>query len=112
MIKLRNTPPPGVKATATDRLGRKVDLTEEGWGHILQGHPEMEDLEMAVTTAIATACDRIDGNKPGRDCLYAQNLGPARWLVVVVAYDTKGRGRVITAYPSNKGPYPADRSNG
>lgn len=63
----------------------------------------MEGYELAVMRAVETADKRTEGHFEGSEKLYARNLGPARWLVVVVAY--AGRtGRVRTAYPQTKEP--------
>lgn len=76
--------------------------------HIARRHPEMDGCELAITTAIESATDRCVGGQDGREILYAPNLGPAKWLAVVVAY-TQDRGEVITAYGHAKGPKEADR---
>lgn len=75
--------------------------------HIARGHPEMEGCELAIVTAIENATERCRGRQPGREILFAPNLGPAAWLAVVVAY-ADGRGEVVTAYGHAKGPKEAD----
>lgn len=100
-----NTPPKLVASTK-DPLGRTVVLTEyTWWSHILdpKGHPELEGLEMAVMRVVEDADHTCDGNFPGAKAFYKRNLGPARYLAVVVAYDGQ-IGRVITAYPCSKEP--------
>jgi sarcosine oxidase gamma subunit len=96
--------PPDILAATHDALGRLVVLTQERWeGHILVGHSDMEGLELAVMRAIENADRTRPGKRPGRQELYAQGLGPARWLVVVVDYsDTPAW--VVTAHPMSKDP--------
>jgi hypothetical protein len=96
--------PPGVMDICTDYLGRAVMLEEARWNHILEGHPEMDGLHLAVKTAVERADHRAEGNGPGIEKLYGAKLGPAAWLVVVVAYGPQGRGNILTAYPQAKDP--------
>lgn len=44
------------------------------------------------------------GIGPWMEILYGRNLGPAKWLAVVVAYPDGGPGIIITAYPQTKDP--------
>jgi hypothetical protein len=37
------------------------------------------------------------------------NLGPARWLAVVVAYEEHNTGFILTAYPQDKDPKASER---
>lgn len=91
-----------VVASAQDRLGRIVVLEQDRWQHICK-HEELDGHELAVMRAVETAEKSKTGNFTGSEVLYGQNLGPARWLAVVVEYDGF-YGRVITAYPHNKEP--------
>ena len=75
--------------------------------HIARRHPELDGCELAVTTAIENAAFRCRTKAEGRELLFAENLGPAAWLAVVVAYGPAG-GHVITAYGSKRGPKPED----
>lgn len=75
-----------------DRWGRSVWLTEERWAHIVDGHPAMDGLDLAVKSAVEGADNRCDGKRKGVERLYGRNLGPAKWLVVVVAYGPDGPG--------------------
>lgn len=86
-----------------DRLGRTVLLTQERMDHIVRRHRRLDGHELAIIRAVETADMRCEGNDPGTEELYAQNLGPARWLCVVVAYEGVG-GRIRTAYPHKKEP--------
>lgn len=90
-----------VVASTTDELGRTIVLTEERWEHILEGHPEMAGLELAVMRVVESADKECTGNFPGSRKFYKQGLGPARWLAAVVAYEGMV-GKVITAHPFSK----------
>lgn len=95
-----------VLASTRDTLGRHVVLTEDRWwGHIVapDGHPELEGLELAVMRAIETADRSRAGKRPGRQEFYARDLGPARWLVVIVDYSATPAW-VVTAHPMSKDP--------
>ena len=99
--------PPGVSEATRDAQGRVVLLSRTAMEHIGPPHPELDGCELAITTAVETALARCRGRQAGREVLYVPNLGPAAWLVVVVAYDGQ-RGEVITAYGSEKGPKESD----
>jgi hypothetical protein len=99
--------PAGILEATHDVWGRSVWLPEKAMRHISRRHPEMDGCDLAITTAIENATQRCLGRQPGREILYAPNLGPARWLAVVVAYSA-GRGEVVTAYGHPKGPREAD----
>jgi hypothetical protein len=75
--------------------------------HIARRHPELDGCELAVTTAVENASFRCRTQDPSREVLYAPGLGPAAWLVVVVAYGEAG-GHVVTAYGNKRGPKPED----
>ena len=87
--------------TAVDPRGRIVSFSQKQRDHIDEEHAEVKNLD--VRRCIEQAQARTRGNFPGAELLWTRNLGPTRWMVVLVAYD--GRvGRVITAYGSKKGP--------
>lgn len=92
-----------ILASAKDSLGRTVVLTQERWDHVLRGHRQMEGLELAVMRVVENPEMKLKGNYEGAEKLYAQGLGPAKWLAVVVAYSGL-QGQVITAYPHTKEP--------
>lgn len=97
--------PDDLIATMTDPQGRTVWLTQRGWDHAQTGHPEIRlpDLKRAVETAEK----RTRGRFVDTEKLWARGVGPARWLVVVVAYE--GRvGRVKTALAHTKDPRAGD----
>jgi hypothetical protein len=103
MLK-KETLPAGVTEGTRDAWDRLVMLSQGTMAHIARRHPELDGCEMAIVTAIENASFRVPGRTKGREILYAANLGPAAWLAIVVAYDRRGKGRVITAYGSSKGP--------
>ncbi len=76
--------------------------------HIEERHPELRGGELLIVTAIESAWIRCHTSKSDREKLYARNLGPREWLAVVIAY-AGDRGRVITAFPSKRGPKKEDR---
>ncbi len=94
---------PTILAQAQDASGRIVVLTDVRWEHIVNGHKALDGYELAVMRAVETADTSRQGNFAGATVLYARDLGPARWLAVVVAYK-RGRGEIITAYPHTKEP--------
>ena len=105
MVRLRRPDlPPGIRAVLKDRHGRTVVLSEKGWAHIRTSHREMDAWEEALKSAVESADIFEQGKRPGVELLWARNLGPARWLVVVVAYDEHKPGRILTAYASTRPP--------
>jgi len=100
--------PPGVLESTRDPWGRVVHLREDAMRHIEKGHPELAGCDVAITTAVENAACRCRGKQRGREVLYAENLGPAEWIAIVVAFDRRV-GEVITAYGSKRGPRSSDR---
>jgi len=91
-----------IQCTATDLRGRTVVLDRKGLQHILDEHREVAQVQV-IKEGIEKAKLRTQGNFPGSERLWSQEVGPARWFSVVVAF--KGReGRVVTAFGSTKGP--------
>jgi hypothetical protein len=110
---LRRKLPEGIIEQMQDRRGRMVNLPEKSMRHIARRHPEMDGCQMAIKAAVESARDRCHGKKngepiDGREILYAQQLGPAAWLAVVVAY-VGDMGTVITAFADRNGPREAAR---
>jgi hypothetical protein len=87
--------------TATDPRGRSVTLSQGQRNHADEEHSEVKNLD--IRKGIEMAQIRTRGAFPGAELLWTRNLGPTRWLVVVVAYEGRS-GKVITAYGSKKGP--------
>lgn len=86
-----------------DRLERTVELTEEGWAHILFEHEELanraEEVQDAVTYADEVVRDKVYTH---RDIHYQLRGSGRRWLRVVVHYRPSDPsawvGEVITAH--------------
>jgi hypothetical protein len=98
-------PPSDLIATMIDPMGRTVWLAQRSWDHVTTEHPEVRLAELK--RAVETAEKRTSGKFAGTEKLWARNLGPAKWLTVVVAYE--GRvGRVRTALGSTKDPRERD----
>ena len=90
--------------TVTDKGGRSVTLTLDRWDNILKKRlGKLDGLELAVMSAVENAEVTRRGNVPGREVHYARDLGPSRWMAVVVAY-AGSTGTVITAYPTRDEP--------
>lgn len=103
-LKKKYRPPDGIVEVATDRLGRRVVLTEERMrNHIEKRHPEMAGCTMAIKAAIEHADDWLEGAYEGVEVLFARNIGPRSNVAVVVAYEGE-RGKVLTAYAPKKIP--------
>ena len=101
---VRITPPPNLIGAVIDKAGRRVTLSRDLWENILTKRlGKLDGLELAVMRAIETADVTRTGNIPGREVHYARDLGPARWMAVVVAYSGL-KGTVITAYPTRDEP--------
>ncbi len=81
-----------------DWVGVEVVLESERLQHTEQGHPELRGHELAIMTAVERA-DRVqEGNFAGSKKVSSENLGPSKWLTVVVDY-SRDPARVLTAYP-------------
>ena len=88
----------GVVATIVDPEGRAVDLTADRWAHIVDGHPELSQYQAEVLETVRVPTSRRPGPTLGEYWYCAQNLGPSRWLKVVVRYGAIDRGLVVTAF--------------
>ena len=100
--------PSGIAMAVQDRAGRIVTLTEVTMErHIERRHVEMRGYELAIATTLETGI-RYRAGQDGREKFFARQLGPGKWLAVVVAYSGR-TGRVITAYADKNGPKEADR---
>jgi hypothetical protein len=90
--------------TTLDPLRRTVHLPPERWQHIAYGHPQVSHLRAEVIRAIEEPTTWIDGARSGEAWFYLKDVGPSRWLKVVVAYDDKSVGVVQTAFPRRRNP--------
>jgi hypothetical protein len=100
----RHGPSTKTIGTVKDKAGRQVTLTRHRWDKILQKRlGKLDGLELAVMAAVEHAEVTRRGNVSGREVHYERNLGPSRWMAVVVAY-AGSTGTVITAYTTRDEP--------
>jgi hypothetical protein len=85
-------------ATILDPDGRSVELSEPRWAHITAGHPELANFRENVLEAVQVPSRRLPGRSPGEEWFYKADVGPSRWLKVVVRYDVAGSGSIVTAF--------------
>ena len=72
-----------------------IRLTAERWGHILEEHGELADLQQQMLETITEPTRILAGNA---DALMAtREIEPDKWLVVVYR-ETNGDGFIITAF--------------
>jgi hypothetical protein len=82
--------------------GRMILLFTASWGHVLAGHPEMEDhLDMVMKT-LEDPEHREPDQRVGRERFFRRG-GPEAWMRVVVELDGH-IDRVITAFPQANPP--------
>jgi hypothetical protein len=93
-----------VPATVVDPDGRTVELTRERWAHVTTGHPELADYEGEVLETVRTPTRRRSGPTVGEEWFYQENVGPSRWLKVVVSYEAVDRGWIVTAFARRRMP--------
>ena len=87
-----------------DPDGRMVELTDERWAHIADGHPELTRSRVEVLETVRTPDQRMAGRAVGEAWFYKQHVGPSRWLKVVVRYESSGRGWIVTAFARRRMP--------
>lgn len=81
-------------------LGFTVRTSQEYWQRLLFKHPDLEDLQEVVESALATPDEvRRSSRDAGVLLFYRQRRGE-RW-VVVVARRLNGDGFLITAYQTD-----------
>ena len=92
-------------ATVTDPDGRRVELTEERWAHIVEPerHPEMADHLADVLRTIEKPDNQFPGNEADEVWFLVENVGPSRWLQVVVIFEAD-RALVVTAFARRRLP--------
>lgn len=86
-----------IRAAVDDPSGRKVELTEERWDHIVVGHPDIRELDQMVLQAVSAPDRHMRGRLANEEWYYIKTDTPSNWLKVVVAY-AEGRGHIVTAY--------------
>jgi hypothetical protein len=91
-------------ATVTDPDGCEVVLLTRIWEHKLTfDHPELAGHLDAVTATVAHPDHTEHDAIPRRTRYYRRNVGPSRWLLVVVSFEQQP-GRIITALANRKDP--------
>lgn len=86
-----------VRGAASDPDGRRVELTNERWRHIVERHPEIDGRDDEVLGAVEAPDERLPGGVENEEWFYARTDAPSNWLKVVVAY-AEGRGYIVTAH--------------
>jgi hypothetical protein len=87
-----------------DLDGREIVLLTRIWEQkITRDHPELVGHLDAVVATVAHPDHTEPDSRPERTRLYRRDVGPSRWLLVVVSYEQQP-GRVITALANRKDP--------
>jgi len=90
--------------TVTDPNGREVVLLVRIWeSKIARDHPELVSHLDAVIETVAKPDHVEPDTPPNRTRSYRRNVGPSRWLMVVVSYEQEP-ARIITALANRKDP--------
>jgi hypothetical protein len=94
-----------VFAEVFDPDGRRVELTAERWAHIAGpgSHPELAGLLAEVLRAVSEPTQVRAGREPDEMWFYLQDVGPSRWLKVVVVFEPD-RAYIVTAFPRRRLP--------
>jgi hypothetical protein len=87
-----------------DPQGREISLDAERWLHIIDGHPELRDIQGEILRAVEAPSEVLAGRMPDEEWFYLAEAGPSRWLKVVVVFDRSGSGRIITAFGRRRKP--------
>jgi hypothetical protein len=89
-----------VLAETSTPEGTVVVIFDDTWrDHILdpqEGHAELAPHLEAVLAAVAAPDHREADERPGRERFYKQDVGPSRWLMVVVDFGQEP-ARIVTA---------------
>lgn len=86
-----------VRARVVEPEGRPVVLTERAWTHIRSAHPELAPYERTVLETIMHPVERGLDERPGRERYVRRDVGPSRFLTVVVEF-ADDEGVVVTAF--------------
>jgi len=81
-----------------DPDGRSVVLSEGRWAHVTDGHPELHNFRKEVLETVQAPSRRLPGRALSEEWFYKADVGPSRWLKVVVRYDPSDSGRIVTAF--------------
>lgn len=90
-------------AETVDPDGRAVVLDKESWEHILHEHGELAPYREEIMVTVSSPDHRRLDPRPGRERYYSRDLGPSRWLFVVVHF-SETPARIVTAYANRKDP--------
>lgn len=89
----------------TDPNGVRVVLLAAVWREkIVRDHPEVAECMSEVLRTVAEP-DHVaaDPRNPSRIRYYALDVGPSRWLLVVVSYE-QVPARILSAFANRKDP--------
>ena len=90
--------------TVIDPDGREVVLLARIWeDKIVRDHPELVSHLEGVIQTVATPDHVEPDGLPARTRFYRRDVGPSRWLMVVVSYEQEP-ARIITALANRKDP--------
>jgi hypothetical protein len=90
--------------TVIDPDGHEVVLLPRIWENkIARDHPELLDHLDAVMDTVAKPDHVEPDTLPDRTRFYRRDVGPSRWLMVVVSY-AQQPARIITALANRKDP--------
>ena len=95
-----------VVANVFDPAGRRVELTADRWQHITDdqaGHPELAAYRDDLMLAVHDPHERRVGRRENEIWYFRRDVGPSRWLQVVVAYE-EDRGWIVTAFGRRRDP--------
>ena len=87
-----------------DPQDRDILLDVERWEHIVDGHPELGDMQEEILRAVESPTEILSGRMADEEWFYLEGAGPSRWLKVVVVFDRRGSGRIITAFGRRRKP--------
>lgn len=88
--------------------GVRVLLFEKTWSrHILSPmrHPELAPHLDGVLATVASPDHREPDDRPYRERFFKQDVGPSRWLMVVVDFEEEP-ARIVTAFSYGHGRSP------
>jgi Phage integrase, N-terminal SAM-like domain len=90
-------------AETVDSEHRCVVLDDVAWQHIVEEHPEIEAHQDAIVLTVREPLHSRPDRRSGRMRYWHSELGPSRWLMVVVDFGVDP-ARVVTAYGNRKDP--------